>query len=47
MDLFIFNELTEWVWVYNKQGYKPNDFYNKWYQKALMKMKEINAKLVE
>lgn len=47
MDLFIFNELTEWVWVYNKQGYKPNDFYNKWYQKAIMKMKEINAKLKE
>ena len=47
MDLFIFNELTEWVWVYNKQGYQPNDFYNKWYQKAIMKIKEINAKLVE
>ena len=44
MDLFIFNELTEWVWVYNKQGYKPNDFYKKWYQKALAKKEEINAK---
>lgn len=41
MDLFIYNELTEWVWVYNKYGHKPNDFYNKWYQKALTKGKTI------
>ena len=42
MNLFIFNELTEWVWVYNKYGYKPNDFYNKWYRKAINQIKEIN-----
>lgn len=41
MELFLFNELTEWVWVYNKYGHEPNDFYNNWYKKSLEKSREI------
>ncbi|MBO4668288.1 MAG: hypothetical protein J5666_09245 [Bacilli bacterium] len=41
MDLFILNELIEWIYVYKKNNYQPNDFYNSYYQKAIMKIEEI------
>ena len=41
MNLFIFNELIEWIYVYKKYGYKPNDFYNNYYQRAIENLKEI------
>ena len=41
MNLFIFNELIEWIYVYQKNGYKPNEFYSRYYQKALNKKEEI------
>ena len=42
MNLFIFNELIEWIYVYKKNSYQPNDFYNSYYQKALDLIKIIN-----
>ena len=44
MDLFIFNELIEWVYVYKHANIKPDDFYQKWYDKAYNKLKDINDK---
>ena len=41
MNLFIYNELIEWIYVYKKYNYSPNDFYNGYYQKAIMKIEEI------
>lgn len=42
MNLFIYHELLEWIYVYHKYHYPPNDFYNSYYQKALYKITEIN-----
>ena len=42
MHLFIFNELIEWIYVYKKNNYRPNDFYNGYHQKALDLIKTIN-----
>ena len=41
MNLFIFNELIEWIFVYNKEKYQHNSFYKKWYEKALQLGKQI------
>ena len=41
MNLFIYNELIEWIYVYKKHGYSPNSFYNNYYKKALSKRDEI------
>ena len=41
MNLFIFNELIEWIFVYNKEKYQHNSFYKKWYEKALQRGKQI------
>ena len=41
MNLFIFNELIEWIYVYKKNNFSLNDFYNSYYQKAIMKIEEI------
>ena len=41
INLFIFNELIEWVFVYNKEKYQHNSFYKKWYEKALQLGKQI------
>ena len=41
MNLFIFNELIEWIYVYRKNNYSPNNFYKEYYQKAIMKIEEI------
>ena len=35
MKLFVYNELIEWVYVYNKNNYEHNEFYGKYYTKAL------------
>lgn len=43
MNLFIFNELIEWIYVYKKNNYQPNNFYNDYYQKAIMKIEEIKG----
>lgn len=40
-NLFVYNELIEWVYVYQKNHYPLNAFYNKWYQKALQKQNEL------
>ena len=42
MNLFIFNELIEWIYVYKKNNYQHNDFYKDYYQKALDLIKIIN-----
>lgn len=42
MNLFIFNELIEWIYVYQKNNYQPNDFYNGYYQKALLLIDKLN-----
>ena len=41
INLFIFNELIEWIYVYKKNNYQPNNFYNSYYQKALIKIEEL------
>ena len=41
INLFIFNELIEWIYVYKKNNYQPNNFYNGYYQKALIKIEEL------
>lgn len=41
MHLFIFNELIEWIYVYKKYNYSPNNFYNSYYQKVLLKIEEL------
>ena len=41
MNLFIFNELIEWIYVYKKYSYQSNNFYNSYYQKALSKIEEL------
>lgn len=41
INLFIFNELIEWIYVYKKCNYSPNNFYNGYYQKALLKIEEL------
>ena len=41
INLFIFNELIEWIYVYKKNNYQPNNFYNSYYQKALLKIEEL------
>ena len=41
INLFIFNELIEWIYVYKKNNYQPNNFYNSYYRKALLKIEEL------
>ena len=41
INLFIFNELIEWIYVYKKYNYSTNNFYNGYYQKALQKIEEL------
>ena len=41
INLFIFNELIEWIYVYKKNNYQPNNFYNSYYQKALLKIEGL------
>lgn len=41
MNLFILNELIEWIYVYKKYSYQPNNFYNSYYQKVLSKIEEL------
>ena len=42
MNLFIFNELIEFVWTYRMSNLKPDDLYNKMYKLSLDKQREIN-----
>ena len=41
MELFIFNELLEFVWTYRKYDIKPDDRYNKMYDLAIKKQIEL------
>ena len=45
MELFIFNELLEFVWSYRKHNFKPDDRYNKMYALSIEKQKEIMSLL--
>lgn len=42
MNLFIYNELIEWIYVYKKNNFKTNDFYNRYYQKAIVKRNDLS-----
>ena len=41
MNLFIYNELIEWIYVYQKNKYSQNGFYDGYYQRAIDKRNEI------